>query len=172
MAGNKLFDYDEFDSATQDFLRSKLTKIQSFMKLDFKKDCSALYKIGKQLSEVQAKLVIKDCFSRWLNNNFLNLEEFGRDKPRQQTAYDYMKLYNYVSEFLENADCLKANRTAPSVFYRLGEKEIPNSFKQEFAARINSGDKILEREVKEAVQERPKKVKEGNSNKGNLNNGS
>jgi hypothetical protein len=164
MAVKKSFDYDKFDSATQDFLRSKLSHIKLLMKPGFKDDSTVLYEIGKQLSEVRDKLV-KGHFLSWLDNEFLNLEEFGRRNINRGTAYDYMKLYNYVSEFLENADCLNANLTAPSVLYQLGKKNVSNSIKQKFAARINSGDKILEKEVEEAIdREGPEKVKEGNLN--------
>jgi hypothetical protein len=150
------FNYDDLDSATQDFLRQKERDIQLLRsKVGLKLALTDRYKIGEKVVEVRSDLEKKHVkyWVAWIEN------VFNMTHPAIYDAYVY--LYNYTSEYLGGIVALENNpRIAPSVFWKLGRPGTSDEIKQKFAVLIKSGKVIRIKEVEQAIDEHKAKIQQ------------
>jgi hypothetical protein len=150
------FNYDELDSATQDFLRQKEKDIQSLIsEVGFNLALTDRYRIGQKVVEVRSDLEKNNvkCWTVWIAKVF--------DRP-QPAIYDgFVYLYKYTSEYLGGIVALEDNpRIAYSVFCRLGRPGTSDEIKQKFAGLIKSGTMIGVKEVTQAIDEHKAKIQQ------------
>ncbi len=136
------FNYDELDSATQDFLRQKEGEINPLLD---RRQLLYRYRIGKKLVEVQKFLEEKkeNCYYPWLKEVFT---------IPPSTIDEHTYCYTYTNEYLGGIAALEANpKIKYSVLFKLGRPKTPENIKQQFAVRINSGEEVTHQEVQQSI---------------------
>jgi hypothetical protein len=140
------FNYDDLDSATQDFLRQKERDIQLLRsEVGFKLTLTDRYRIGEKVVQVRSD------FKKNKVNYWTVWIEKVLGMPHS-TIYEYVCLYNYTNDYLGGIAVLEANpKIKDSVFSKLGRPKTPVYIKQKFAERIKSGEKIIYEKVEQAI---------------------
>ena len=132
------FNYDDLDSATQDFLRQKEGEINPLLD---RRQLLYRYRIGKKLVEVQKFLEEKkeNCYYPWLKEVFT---------IPPSTIDEHTYCYTYTNEYLGGIAALEANpKIKYSVLFKLGRPKTPENIKQQFAVRIKSGEEVTHQQL-------------------------
>ncbi|MEO1341831.1 MAG: DUF3102 domain-containing protein [Cyanobacteria bacterium J06635_13] len=131
---NSNFNYQALDSQR----RNEIEQATSAIRERLRKAAQDIWEIGKMLNEVQSKLQ-RGQFDEWIKTEF----DWSR-----RTAYKFISVFKRF----DNSVNLEEINIATSALYLLAAESTPETVREEFIQKAQSGEKVTHQQVLKVVK--------------------